>query len=101
VALAAAIVLSAILYHSYIPSQNMTLNAGATGAVMPAFSTSSSVAFGSVLTLAPGFAVIQQAITSIPGSPDIVLAASSAVLSGINVYASEDFGVVMVSLDTD
>lgn len=101
VALAAAIVLSAILYHSYIPSQNMTLNAGATGAVMPAFSTSSSVAFGSVLTLAPGFAVIQQAITSIPGSPVIGLAASSALLSGITGSASGAIGIVMNTLAPD
>src|SRR5699024_12242151 len=43
----------------------------------------------------------QQAITSIPGSPVIGLAASSALLSGITGSASGAIGIVMNTLAPD
>lgn len=97
IALTVAIILSALLYRKYIPSQNEVLSTGAAGSVMPAFSTSSSVAFGSVLTSASGFAVIQNLIMSIPGNPIIGLAVASSLLAGITGSSSGALGIIMES----
>lgn len=98
IALTAAIIISAFLYRNYIPNQTVVLSNGAAGSVMPAFSTSSSVAFGSVLTSAPGFAVIQSLIMAIPGNPVIGLSVASALLAGITGSASGALGIVMESI---
>lgn len=97
IALTAAIVVSAVLFKNYIPSQNTVLSNGAAGSVMPAFSTSSSVAFGSVLTSASGFAIIQDMIMAIPGNPIIGLAVASSLLAGITGSSSGALGIVMES----
>ncbi|MGO3211871.1 MAG: GntP family permease [Ruoffia tabacinasalis] len=97
IALTVAIILSAVLYNKYIESQNTVLSNGAAGSVMPAFSTSSSVAFGSVLTSASGFAIIQDMIMAIPGNPIIGLAVASSLLAGITGSSSGALGLVMES----
>lgn len=97
IALTVAIILSALLYNKYIESQNTVLSNGAAGSVMPAFSTSSSVAFGSVLTSASGFAIIQDMIMAIPGNPIIGLAVASSLLAGITGSSSGALGIVMES----
>lgn len=97
IVLTAAIVVSAVLFKNYIPSQNTVLSNGAAGSVMPAFSTSSSVAFGSVLTSASGFAIIQDMIMAIPGNPIIGLAVASSLLAGITGSSSGALGIVMES----
>lgn len=97
IALTAAIVVSAVLFKNYIPSQNTVLSNGAAGLVMPAFSTSSSVAFGSVLTSASGFAIIQDMIMAIPSNPIIGLAVASSLLAGITGSSSGALGIVMES----
>ncbi|KXB36068.1 citrate transporter [Aerococcus christensenii] len=95
VALTAGILLSAILYRKYLPNQMTLLNLGANGAVPSAFATSSSVAFGSVLTAAPGFGIIKEAIMAIPGSPLIGLSVATALLGGITGSSSGTLGIVM------
>ncbi|MGX7091108.1 GntP family permease [Hutsoniella sourekii] len=95
IALTIGILLSAVLYRSYLPEQKGLLNAGAAGSVTSAFATSSSVAFGSVLTNAPGFAVVQSAIMSIPGNPLIGLSVATALLGGITGSSSGALGIVM------
>lgn len=95
IALTVSILSSAVLYRAYLPDQKSLLNAGATGSVPSAFATSSSVAFGSVLTSAPGFAVIQNAIMSIPGNPLIGLSVATALLGGITGSSSGAIGIVM------
>src|SRR5699024_9970301 len=62
IALTVAIVMSSIIFRPYIKEQMPLLNAGANGSIGPAFATSSSVAFGSVLTASPAFAIIQHAV---------------------------------------
>lgn len=59
IALSLAIVISALLYRPYLKDQVEVMSLGANGAVPSAFATSSSVAFGTVLTTAPSFAIIQ------------------------------------------
>ncbi|HFI0393741.1 TPA: GntP family permease [Streptococcus suis] len=93
IGLLVSIILSAILFYPYLPNQKELLNSGAIASIVPAFATSSTVAFGTVLTLSAGFAVIQEWIQQIPGSPLISLSVSTALLSGIIGSSSGAVGI--------
>lgn len=95
IGLAAAVIVSAILFKNYIPSQKAVINEGASGSIMPVFFTSSAVAFGVVITLAPGFKYISDLILNIPGNPLISLSVASALFGGITGSASGALGIVM------
>ena len=96
-ALSTAILLAAILYRDYIPSNQELLNNGSVGAVGSAFATSSSVAFGTVLTSAAGFSLIQSALMSLSNNPLIGLSLATGLLGGITGSASGAIGIVMGS----
>ncbi|WP_409274960.1 GntP family permease [Neobacillus sp. SCS-31] len=95
IGLAASVIVSAILFKKYIPSQKAVINEGASGSIMPVFLTSSAVAFGVVITLAPGFTYISKLILNIPGNPLISLSVASALFGGITGSASGALGIVM------
>jgi H+/gluconate symporter-like permease len=95
IGLAVSIIVSAVLFNKYIPSQKSVINDGASSSVMPVFFTSSAVAFGIVITLAPGFNYISDFILNIPGNPLISLSVASAVFGGITGSASGAIGIVM------
>ncbi|KGR77245.1 GntP family permease [Ureibacillus manganicus] len=95
IGLGAAVVLSAILFHKYIPSHKEAVSLGANGSVMPIFFTSASVAFGVVITLAPGFKVISDFILGMPGDPLISLTIASTALGAITGSASGGLGIAM------
>ena len=95
IGLAAAVVVSALLFNKYIPNQKAVINEGASGSIMPVFFTSSAVAFGVVITLAPGFTYISDLILNIPGNPLISLSVASALFGGITGSASGALGIVM------
>ncbi|WP_266204773.1 hypothetical protein [Pontibacter kalidii] len=71
------------------------LNEGASGSVMPILLTSSSVAFGFVITLAPGFRFISDFILGIPGNPLISLSLASAAFGGITGSSSGALSIVL------
>ncbi|HFU4465789.1 TPA: GntP family permease [Streptococcus suis] len=93
VGLLVSILLSALIFSPYLPNQKEILNTAATASIVPAFATSSTVAFGTVLTLSAGFAVIQEWIQQIPGSPLISLSVSTALVSGIIGSSSGAVGI--------
>ena len=95
IGLAIAIIVSAIIFNKYIPSQKAVINEGASGSIMPVFITSSAVAFGVVITLAPGFKYISDFILDIPGNPLISLSVASAVFGAITGSSSGALGIVM------
>lgn len=95
VGLGAAVIISAIIFHKYIPSHKEALTLGANGSVMPIFFTSASVAFGVVITMAPGFKAISDFILSIPGNPLISLTIASSALGAITGSASGGLGIAM------
>ena len=95
IGLAIAIFVSAIIFNKYIPSQKAVLNEGASGSIMPVFMTSASVAFGVVITFAPGFKYISHLILGIPGNPLISLSIASAAFSIITGSTSGALGIVM------
>lgn len=88
-----SILLSALIFYPYLPNQKEILNTATIASVVPAFATSSTVAFGTVLTLSAGFAVIQEWIQQIPGSPLISLSFSTALVSGIIGSSSGAIGI--------
>ncbi|MDW0116346.1 GntP family permease [Sporosarcina thermotolerans] len=95
IALISSIVVSALIFNNYIPSQKVVVNEGAVGSIMPVFLTSSTVAFGVVITLAPGFTYISEFILGIPGNPLISLSIASAAFGAITGSASGSLGIVM------
>lgn len=95
IALTISIVLSAVIFNNFINSSKTVINDGAISSVMPAFATSSSVAFGTVLTTAYGFEVIKELIIKIPGSPLIGLSIATALLSAITGSSSGAIGITM------
>lgn len=93
IGLLVSILLSALIFYPYLPNQKEILNAATTASIVPAFATSSTVAFGTVLTLSAGFEVIQEWIQQIPGSPLISLSVSTALVSGIIGSSSGAVGI--------
>ncbi|HFI0126529.1 TPA: GntP family permease [Streptococcus suis] len=93
IGLLVSILLSALMFYPYLPNQKEILNAATTASIVPAFATSSTVAFGTVLTLSAGFTVIQEWIQQIPGSPLISLSISTALISGIIGSSSGAVGI--------
>ncbi|HFI0533130.1 TPA: GntP family permease [Streptococcus suis] len=93
IGLLVSILLSALIFYPYLPNQKDMLNSGATASIVPAFATSSTAAFGTVLTLSTGFAFIQDWIQQIPGSPLISLSVSTALVSGIIGSSSAAVGI--------
>ncbi|RPK03079.1 GntP family permease [Priestia endophytica] len=87
-ALVVSIVVSAISFKKYIPSQIKVLNEGANSSIMSLFLTSSTVGFGVVITLVPGFKYISDFILGIPGDPLVSLSIASAVFGAITGSAS-------------
>ncbi|WP_428910962.1 GntP family permease [Niallia sp. Krafla_26] len=95
IALTVSVIVSAIFFNKYIPSQKKVINEGASSSIMPVFLTSSTVAFGVVITLAPGFKYISDFILGIPGDPLISLSIASAAFGAITGSASGSLGIVM------
>ncbi len=95
IALLISIIIAAVVFHKYISKQTATLNAGAAGAVSPAFLTAAAVGFGIVIAAAPGFEVISKMILGIPGSPLISLSVSSGLMSVVTGSSSGSLGIVM------
>ncbi|PJN89632.1 GntP family permease [Bacillus sp. mrc49] len=95
IGLAAAIVVAAALFHKYIPSHKAALSLGANGSITPIFFTAAAVAFGVVITMAPGFKLISDFILGIPGNPLISLSVASAALGAITGSSSGGLGIAM------
>ena len=95
IALGVSVIVSAIFFNKYIPKHKTVVNEGASSSIMPVFLTSSTVAFGVVITLAPGFKYISEFILGIPGDPLISLSIASAAFGAITGSASGSLGIVM------
>jgi H+/gluconate symporter-like permease len=95
IGLGAGVIVGALSLHRYMPSHKQALSLGANGAINPIFFTAASVGFGVVITLAPGFTAISDAILNIPGDPLISLAIASAALGLITGSASGGLGISM------
>lgn len=98
IALTITILISILIFNRYIDKNKDVLNNGTIESIIPAFATSSSVAFGTILTSSIGFEAIKNIITNIPGSPLIGLSVATALFSGITGSSSGAIGIAMNSL---
>jgi len=98
-ALAAAIVLLVVLQRSRLPRLSHTLEAGATGSVLPLLNTASQVGFGAVIASLAGFALIRDAVLGIaPGNPLVSLSIAVNILAGITGSASGGMSIALQTL---
>ena len=95
IGLVAAIVVAACVFNKYIPKQKAVLNEGATSSITPLFFTASTVGFGVVLAIAPGFGMIKNLILSIPGNPLISFSTASIAMGAITGSCSGAIGIVL------
>lgn len=95
IGLGAGILAAAILFHPFIPSHKTALSLGANGSITPIFFTAATVAFGVVITMAPGFKLISDFILGIPGNPLISLTIASASLGAMTGSSSGGLGIAM------
>jgi len=95
ISLAVAIILSAILFNKEIDAQKQVINEGANSGIIPMLLTGSAVAFGVIITLAPGFSFISDFILNMSSNPLISLSFASALFGGITASATGSLGIVM------
>lgn len=95
IALSTAIFLAAALLRKYIPSQKETINNGIVGSFGSIMVTGNTIAYGGILTAAPGFAVISDLIMKTPGSPLISLAIATIVVSFVTGSAVGTAGIAV------
>ena len=89
---------SVIVFWKYIDIKRVTLNAGATSAVIPIINTSADVGYGAVVAATAGFAFFNDMMTHLPGSPLISLFISTTLLAGITGSSSGGLGIAMEAL---
>lgn len=94
-ALLIAIVSAAILLKNYLPRQLSTLNDGAVNAVRPVFFTAAAVGVGSITVMAPGFKVILDAISNLPGGTLVEVITITGLLSVVTASPSGALGIVI------
>ena len=97
IALVISILLSAFLFREYIPNQIGIINEGALASLPTTLTTGSTVAFGSLLTSAPAFMIIKDAILNLPGNPLISLSLATVLLSAITGSSVGSVGIAMES----
>lgn len=95
IGLVAAILLSALLFKKYTPKQKEVLNEGAISSITPLFFTASTVGFGVVLAMAPGFETIKNLILNMPGDPLISLSTAALAIGAITGSSSGAIGIVL------
>ncbi|MFD2727845.1 GntP family permease [Enterococcus camelliae] len=94
-ALVIAVALCILLFRKSFSSIVGSLNKGASGAVLPIFSTAAAVAFGSIVVKSDGFATIQELLFSLPVPSYVNLGLFTAIMSGITGSSSGALGIVM------
>lgn len=94
-------IVSAICFHSYVKGHRNVINTGAQGAVIPVFLTAAAVGFGGVITTAPGFKSITQAIFNLPGGPLVSLSTATILMSVITGSASGSTAIIMSAFAKD
>lgn len=95
IALTLSILLAAVLFNKQLPKQLDVLNEGASGSIVPTFATACTVAFGTILTSAPAFMLIQQSIQSVSSNPLISLSIATVLLSFVTGSSVGTVGIVM------
>lgn len=95
-AMAVAIVLSAIVFNKNVDGQHrQVVGEGAKDSLGPTLFTAAGVGIGSVIAVSSGFTVIQDAIFNMPGGPFVSAAALTYALGGIVGSGTGALGIVV------
>ena len=95
-ALLVAIVISAVLFRSFI-TQKDVINQGTADSLISVMATGSTIAFGSFAVGVPAFTAVFDAILAIPGNPYISLSVGTMVLAGITASSVGAEGIAVRS----
>ena len=98
VALAAANLTVILVNFRRMPSLRQSLDAGANSAALPMLMIASLVGFGAIIAALPAFAVVGDAVLSIPGGPLISLTVSMNVLAALTGTASGGMAIALDAL---
>jgi len=84
-----------ILFWKYLDNILDTLNKGALNTVVPIINTCADVGFGRVVAAAAGFAILSDALMSIPGHPLVSMSVGVNLMSAITGSASGGLGIAL------
>jgi H+/gluconate symporter-like permease len=98
IALLAAILTVVIINYRRLPSLRETMDAGANASVLPVLTVGSLVGFGAVVAALPAFALVRDAVLSIPGGPLVSLSLAMNVLAGLTGSASGGMAIALDAL---
>lgn len=98
VALAAATLTVVIVNYRRLPALRESMDAGANASVLPALTVGSLVGFGAVVAALPAFALVRDAVLSMPGGPLVSLAVAMNVLAGLTGSASGGMAIALDAL---
>ena len=80
-----------------LPELRNTLDAGATGAVLPVFNVASLAGFGAVVAALPVFGLVREALRAVPGGPLVSL---SVTMSVMGIITGSTSAAQIIALDT-
>ena len=98
IALLAAILTVVIINYRRLPGLRETMDAGANASVLPVLTVGSLVGFGAVVAALPAFALVRDAVLSIPGGPLVSLSLAMNVLAGLTGSASGGMAIALDAL---
>jgi H+/gluconate symporter-like permease len=98
VALAAAALTVVIVHYRRLPALRESMDAGANASVLPVLTVGSLVGFGAVVAALPAFAVVRDAVLSVPGGPLVSLSVAMNVLCGLTGSASGGMAIALDAL---
>jgi H+/gluconate symporter-like permease len=97
-ALTAGTLAVVIINYGRLPTLRESLDAGANSAALPILTISSLVGFGAVVAALPAFAVVRDAVLSIPGGPLISITVAMNTLAGLTGTASGGMAIALNAL---
>jgi H+/gluconate symporter-like permease len=98
VALAAAALTVVIINYRRLPALRESMDAGANASVLPVLTVGSLVGFGAVVAALPAFAMVRDAVLSMPGGPLVSLSVAMNVLAGLTGSASGGMAIALDAL---
>jgi H+/gluconate symporter-like permease len=98
VALAAATLTVVIINYRRLPALRESMDAGANASVLPVLTVGSLVGFGAVVAALPAFAMVRDAVLSVPGGPLVSLSVAMNVLAGLTGSASGGMAIALYAL---
>jgi H+/gluconate symporter-like permease len=98
VALAAATLTAVIINYRRLPALRESMDAGANASVLPVLTVGSLVGFGAVVAALPAFAMVRDAVLSVPGGPLVSLSVAMNVLCGLTGSASGGMAIALDAL---